>query len=139
MLVSRIMHGPVTTITPDTSVRAAAALMGKLSIGALPVCEGGKPVGFITDRDIVVRWVSRINADDTVGPIMTRDLVSCDPDETVEKAAHIMSNAQVRRIVVLDASGEIVGILTLGDIAHYASEELAGQILGEIVERRDRY
>ena len=136
MLISRIMRRPVTMIAPDTPVRAAAALMGELGIGALPVCVNGKPVGIITDRDIVVRWASRLAADCTVAPIMTPNVVTCRFDQTIERAAYLMSDMQIRRLVVLDAADRIAGIVSLGDIANDANEELAGQTLGEIAETR---
>lgn len=136
MLVSRIMRKPVAIITPQTSVQTAAALMSNLNTGALPVCENGRPVGIITDRDIVVRWATTAGADCRIAPFMTPGVVTCRADQTVEQAAYLMSDLRIRRLVVLDAQGEIVGIVTLGDIANDASEELAGQTLGEIVEER---
>jgi len=102
--------------------------MGKLNIGALPVCEEGHPVGIVTDRDIVVRWAPNAVADSRIAPIMTRNVVTCRTDQTIEDAAHLMSDLQIRRLVVLDTSDEIAGILTLGDIPNDASEELAGQL-----------
>lgn len=136
MLVGRVMHAPVTTVTPETSVRAAAALMAELDLGVLPVCEQGRPIGMLTDRDIVMRWIPNAVADSTVGPIMTPGVVTCRAEQTVQQVAHLMSDRQVRRIVVVDADGRIAGIVTLGDIARDASEELAGQTLGEIIEDR---
>lgn len=136
MLVSRIMRTPVTIITPQTSVRTAAALMANLNLGALPVCDNGRPVGIVTDRDIVLRWAAKALADSPVGPIMTPRVATCHVGQTIAQAAYLMSDLQIRRLVVLDAAGEIVGMLTLGDIANDASEELAGQTLGEIVETR---
>lgn len=136
MLVSRIMRAPVTTITPDTSVQVAAALMAKLDLGALPVCEDGRLVGIVTDRDIVVRWAARSVVNSPVAPFMSPDVVTCRADQTVKEAAYLMSDMQIRRLGVLDAEGAVVGMITLGDIARDASEELAGQTLGEIVEER---
>lgn len=136
MLVSYIMRTPVATLTPDTSVRAAAALMAELNLGVLPVCDHDYPIGIITDRDILIRWVPKAVADSNIEPIMTPDIVTCRADQTVEQAAYLMSDKQIRRLVVVDSSGKIVGIITLGDIANDASEELAGQTLGEIVEER---
>ncbi|TNF21438.1 MAG: CBS domain-containing protein [Rhodobacteraceae bacterium] len=136
MLVSRIMRKPVTTVTPDTSVQAAAVLMATLDVGALAVCVNGHPVGILTDRDIVVRWATRTFADSLVAPIMTVGVATCRADQTVEQAAHLMSDLQIRRLVVLDEAGRIVGMVTLGDIANDADEELAGQTLGEVVETR---
>ena len=136
MLVSRIMRRPVTTVTPDTSVRAAAALMKELGIGVLPVCENGQPIGIVTDRDIVVRWVPTITVDCAIASLMTRDVVTCRADQTVKHAAHLLADLQIRRLVVVDDLGKIAGMITLGDIANDTSEELAGQTLGEIVEQR---
>lgn len=136
MLVSRIMRKPVTTITLETSVQAAAALMGKLDIGVLPICDNGRPVGIVTDRDIVVRWASNAVADTPIAPIMTPNVLTCRLDQTIEQAAYLMSDKQIRRLVVLDASDAIVGIVTLGDIANDANEVLAGETMGEIVEKR---
>lgn len=136
MLVSRIMRKPVAIITPDTSVQTAAALMANLNTGVLPVCDGGRPVGIITDRDIVVKWATKPVSDSRVAPIMTPSVVTCRADQTVEQAAYLMSDLRIRRLVVLDADDEVVGIVTLGDIASDASEELAGQTLGEIVDAR---
>ena len=135
-MVSRIMRTPVTVIGPDTSVRAAASLMREFGIGALPVCENMRPIGIVTDRDIVTRWVSKIAVDSPVAEIMTKAIVTCQSDQTVECAAHSMANAQVRRLVVIDRARKVVGIITLGDIANDADETLAGETLGEIVETR---
>jgi len=139
MLVSRIMRTPVTTVTADTSVRAAAALMGALRLGVLPVCRRDRPVGIITDRDIAIRWVPNAIADTDIAPFMTPHVVTCRPDHSVEEAAYLMSAKQIRRLVVVNEAGGIAGMLTLGDIANDASETLAGQTLGEIVEARCGY
>ncbi|MFP7674495.1 CBS domain-containing protein [Marivita sp. S0852] len=130
------MRKPVTLISPDTSVRAAAALMRELQIGALPVCKNLYPIGIVTDRDIVTRWACRMVSDCAIAQIMTRNVITCNLDQTIECAAHVMSDAQIRRLVVVDNMGRAVGILTLGDIANDANEVLAGQTLGEIVELR---
>ena len=136
MLVSHIMRKPVTIVTPDTSVRAAAALMAELGLGVLPVCDHRRPIGILTDRDIVIRWAHQTTADTTIAVIMTSQIVTCRADQTVEQAAYLMSDWQIRRLVVVDCAGEIAGIVTMGDIARDANEELAGQTLGEIVEVR---
>ncbi|MEB8386987.1 CBS domain-containing protein [Rhodobacteraceae bacterium KMM 6894] len=136
MLVSRIMRSPVTTVTPDTPVQVAAGLMGALGIGALPVCAEGQLIGIVTDRDIVVRWFSCASVDGPVRQIMTGDVVTCRADQTIASAAWKMADLQIRRLPVLDADGALVGMLSLGDIANDASEEIAGQALGEIVELR---
>ncbi|ABV92194.1 putative signal transduction protein with CBS domains [Dinoroseobacter shibae DFL 12 = DSM 16493] len=136
MLVSRIMRKPVMTVAPEASVQTAAALMANLDIGALAVVDDGRPVGILTDRDIVVRHAAKAGTDALVGTVMTPCVVTCRSDQTIERAAHLMADRQIRRLVVLDADNRVVGLLSLGDIANDASEELAGQTLGEIVETR---
>lgn len=138
MMVHEIMQSNVTTIGPNTSVRAAAALMANLDIGMLPVCEDGRPVGLVTDRDLVVRLMFDLapNADLPVGALMSRPVHDCRPDHDVVRAARLMGQSRVRRLVVCDDAGALIGVLSLGDIARDASEELAGQALGETVEYR---
>lgn len=136
MLVRQIMRSPVTFVTPDTSVRAAAALMKEMSVGMLPVCAKSGPVGIVTDRDIAIRWAPNAVEDGPVSAIMSPLVHVCRQDEAVEKIAHFMGDTQIRRLLVLDEKDRMVGVVTLGDIARDASEELAGQALGEIVECR---
>lgn len=136
MLVKHIMRAPAITVTPDTSVRAAAALMDKFSTGVLPVVLDGLAVGVITDRDITIRWVPSSTVDTTVASIMSSEVVICRADQTVEEAAHVMADRQIRQVVVVGAKGVIQGVVLLDNIANDASEELAGQTLGEIVEHR---
>lgn len=134
--VERVMSRPVSTISPKTSVRAAAAMMKEHGLGFLPVCVDGRPVGLVTDRDIVARWVPLVVYDASVDSIMTPNVITCLASQSVREAAHIMGDRQIRRLVVLDDTGAVCGVLTLGDIANDVSEELAGQTLGEIVELR---
>ncbi|CTQ33294.1 CBS domain-containing protein [Jannaschia rubra] len=140
MRVGKIMQADVSTVGPRTSVRAAAALMKDRGVGLLPVCTGGRPLGVVTDRDLMMRMLPDLRHDNDlpVRAVMTRGVLTCGPDDDIVAAARIMGDAQVRRLVVCDAEGRVCGILSLGDIARDASEELAGQALGEIVEDRGR-
>ncbi|WP_324754218.1 CBS domain-containing protein [Roseovarius sp. Pro17] len=132
------MRTRVTTIGPNTSVRAAAALMGDRDIGMLPVCLRGKPIGIVTDRDLVIRLLSNLGpvSDVPVRKIMTRPVMVCRADCDIVQAARLMGEWQIRRLMVCDEGGRLVGVISLGDIARDASEELAGQALGETVECR---
>ncbi|WP_113910930.1 CBS domain-containing protein [Roseovarius dicentrarchi] len=138
MLVSHIMQTRVTAIGPRTSIRAAAALMADRDIGVLPVCKDRVPVGILTDRDLVIRLLSDLGrvSDRAVRTVMTCPVITCRADQSVLDAARLMGARQIRRLIVCDAAGCLVGMLSLGDIARDASEELAGQGLGEIVECR---
>ena len=138
MLVHQIMQTRVTAIGPNTSVRAAAALMADRDVGVLPVCLRGKPIGIVTDRDLVIRLLSNLGpiADLPVRKIMTRPVMTCRADCDIVQAARLMGEQQIRRLMVCDEGGCLVGVISLGDIARDASEELAGQALGEMVECR---
>ena len=111
MEISEIMTGQVISICEDEPVTAAARLMKRFNIGAVPVRdEKGRLRGIVTDRDIVLRCVaSDAAADDTrVGEIMSRNLETVSPHDDAEKAASRMSDRQVRRLPVADG-GKLVG------------------------------
>lgn len=138
MDVSAAMSQETLSLVPWASVRDAATIMRNRDVAALPVLDTAGPVGLVTDRDLVLRLLPR---DGDVGSLpvsvaMTSDPVSCFADEDVAQAAAIMGEAQVRHLLVLDRAGGLAGVLSVDDIAENASEELAGQALGEIVEKR---
>ena len=138
MRIKAVMSKPVISISPNDTVISAADAMRRHAIGALPVLEQGRPVGMITDRDIVIRAVSGQRDINSllVREAMSAGPVSCRADQTVSEAAAIMGDVQVKRLLVLDKSKYVVGVLSLGDIARDVSEELAGQALGEVSEFR---
>lgn len=138
MRVSKIMQPRPSVVGPRTSVRAAAALMADRDIGLLPVVEDGRVIGVVSDRDLALRLLPDALSvpDRPVSQVMTRSVCMCRADLNVVEAARIMGDRQIRRLLVQDAAGRLAGILSLGDIARDASEELAGQALGEIVENR---
>lgn len=140
MLIRRVMSAPVIGVTPETTAREAAERMRAHGIGALPVCRKDWPVGIVTDRDIVIRALAAPTCDPgsqtRVEDIMSPDVITCFEDQDVTEAAAVMGERQVRRLLVVDRSGTPVGMLSVGDIAEHVSEELAGQVLGEIREIR---
>lgn len=138
MKVHQIMRSTIVQIAPDTSVRAAAALMEMLDIGILPICEDGRPLGIVTDRDIVVRLMAKTGAaiDVPICEIMSQPVLTCRADDDIKVIAAIMGDHQVRRLLALDDAGRVVGVVSVGDIARDADEVIAGEILGEIVEFR---
>jgi len=142
MLISRIMSAPVIGATAETTIREAAKQMRAHNIGALPVFRNDRPIGILTDRDIVLRALAARGfargPDTSVTDVMSRDVITCFDDHEVADAAALMGEQQVRRLLVMNHAGEPVGILSLGDIAEHASEELAGQALGEVSEARAR-
>lgn len=114
-----VMTKVVTAISPVDTQRQAAKLMRKLDVGSLPVCIEGKPVGIVTDRDLVLRSMADgRDADDcTVEAVMTRDLHTISDRAAVADAMAMMQSTQVRRLIVTDEAGQMVGIVSLGDLA----------------------
>lgn len=135
MKICDIMSDRVISIEQNEPVSAAARLLKRCNIGALPVCdEKGKLRGMITDRDIVVRCVAAdADPDSTrVAEIMSRGIITTDPSEDVQTAVRLMSQDQVRRLPVLD-SGRLVGMVTLCDMARNSSCDMeASEALTEI-------
>ncbi|UYN95561.1 MAG: CBS domain-containing protein [Enhydrobacter sp.] len=119
MRVSEIMTRGVETIAPAASLQQAAAAMEAMGVGSLPVCEGGRLVGAITDRDIVVRGVAAgvVPVDGFVRDCMTEDIAYAFEDEDAEAVLERMKVLQVRRLAILDRDRRLVGIVSLGDVA----------------------
>lgn len=134
MQVKEVMTRNVELTDPDATLAEAATMMRELDIGPLPVVDAGRLVGFITDRDITVRATSdgRDPNVATVGDVMSRDVVFCFEDEDVKDAARMMESRQIRRLVVLNRSHQLVGLLSLGDLALTTGDE---QLAGEVLER----
>ena len=116
--VSEVMTSDVKVVRPDESVQKAAAIMSEQDIGALPVCDGTRLKGMITDRDIAVRAVASGRGVDTpVREVMTDEVIWCTQDSDIQDLLKRMGADQVRRIPVLDANRNLVGIVALGDLA----------------------
>lgn len=134
MKVSQCMTRDVRTISPDQPIREAARLMAEMDIGCLPVGEGDRLVGMITDRDIAVRAVSRGKGPDTaIRDAMTEDVKYCFEDEDIDHVVQNMGDIQVRRLPVLSREKRLIGIVALGDLAQSRDlRQSVGQALGSI-------
>ncbi|MEQ9257646.1 MAG: CBS domain-containing protein [Roseovarius sp.] len=139
MQVSQIMSRAVVSIAPDATVREAAEVLRRHDIGVLPVVEKDRAVGIVTDRDIVLNILPDATQaiDRPVHEAMSPRPVCCRKDQSVADAAALMGDEQIERLLVVDGQGRLVGVLSVGDIAVNASEELAGQAVGEICEDRN--
>ena len=117
-LVRELMAEPVVTVTADATLTDAARMMRDADIGDVIVVKKTKPVGVLTDRDIVVRSVAENRTPGTVtaGEICTTDVVSVGPDAEISQAIALMRRAAVRRLPVTEM-GELVGVLSLGELA----------------------
>ena len=140
--VHELMTRGVRTMAPGDSVTRAAQAMDELDVGVIPVCDGNKLLGVITDRDIAVRGVARGIAleQSPVKEIMSDDVCWCYADDDVDDALEKMSAAQVRRLPVVDRDKRLVGILSIGDVAAKGNAKSTGEPLGSISEpaRPDR-
>jgi CBS domain-containing protein len=117
--VADIMTRSIATVQRDETLQAAAERMREMDVGSLPVLDGKAIAGMVTDRDITVRGVAAgmIPQESRVADVMTEEIRWCRADDSVEQVLAEMGDAQVRRLAVLDANNEIVGIVALGDIA----------------------
>ena len=117
--IADIMTRSIATVRRDETLQAAARRMQEMDVGSLPVLDGEAIAGVVTDRDIAVRGVAAgmIPQESLVADVMTAELRFCRADDTIEQAMAEMGDLQVRRLPVLDAQNEIVGIVSLGDLA----------------------
>ena len=119
MQIKEIMTPNVEVVGPDDTLQAAAKKMRDLDVGAIPVRDGEKVHGILTDRDITVRAVAQ-GLDPRSTPtasVMTREICWCYEDASVEEAEKLLSDNQIRRILVMDRDQQLVGIVSLGDLA----------------------
>lgn len=132
--VRDVMTDRPRCVTPETPVSEAARLMKSEDVGSLPVLEGDKLTGIVTDRDIVVQAI----ADEKdprgmpVREVASREVVTIGPEEDLSEALKLMASNQVRRIPVVDEDSRLVGIVAQADIAREVKEKDSGQMLQDI-------
>jgi CBS domain-containing protein len=135
MQLREIMTRNVETITSDATLQEAAEKMKQLNVGSIPVLDGKQLLGIVTDRDITVRATAEGREHSMkVRDIMTREVVCGYEDQSVQDAAQLMKEHQIRRLPVMNRSQELVGIVALGDLAEDASEKTSGKVLKEVSE-----
>jgi CBS domain-containing protein len=134
MSVRDIMTIKPVCCTPEAKLEAVARLMVEHDCGEIPVCDAGKLIGVVTDRDILVRTIAK--GRDPLGvavrQVMTRKVYTVRASDSVERALSIMERRQVRRLPVVDSRGKLVGIISQADIAEILPEQKAGELLFEI-------
>lgn len=135
MRINEIMSRDVEVARPQDTIQDVARKMRDIDTGAIPVCDGDKVRGVVTDRDIVIRAVCEARSFETpVTDVMTADVEYCYEDDDIMAAADKMAELQVRRLIVLDHDQRLVGIVSLGDIAQQGKDKTTGQALEEISE-----
>lgn len=136
MKVKDAMHGPAEWVDEETPVSDIAERMAMDDIGAVPIGKDDRLVGMITDRDLAVRVVAKgLNARQTrARDVMTKNVIYCRTEETVEDAVHLMDQKKVRRLPVLDDKKRLVGMLSMGDVAHSGGLQLAGEMTRAVAD-----
>ena len=130
MKLKSCMHKGAQWMSPDTPVKMLADTMLEHDIGAILIGENDRLVGMVTDRDITVRGVA--NGNDisalTARDVMTKGIVWCRDNDDLTHAANLMQSKQIRRLPVIDKNKRLVGILSLGDLSHAATERTAAGV-----------
>ena len=130
MKVSEVMTTEVETIGAEQTAREAASFMLRADAGSIPVCDGDRVIGMITDRDIAVRGVAEGRGPDTpVSELMSDGIICAHEDEDVTDVAQRMSDEQVRRLPIVDSEEKLIGIVSLGDLVREARGETAHQAI----------
>jgi CBS domain-containing protein len=135
------MRKAVHFAVPDLSLQSAALLMADTDVGFLPVCDDGLHVwGVLTDRDIVVRACAMGCAPATtpVKDVMTRAVIACRPDDSIDHAEELMEQHRKSRILVTDEQAKLLGVISLSDIALLERPGRAGRTLRRIASREAR-
>ena len=139
MKVKSSMHKGVEWVSPDTPLRVLANIMREQDIGAIPIGENDRLIGMVTDRDVTVRAVA--NGTDTsvltARDVMTKGIVWCGDSDDVTHAANVMQSNHIRRLPVIDKNKRMVGILSLGDLSHTATERTTAAVTKAVTAHHD--
>ena len=134
MQIKDVMTKGVEIVRPDETLQDAARKMKSIDVGPLPVCDGDQIVGMITDRDIIIRATAE-GRDPKTTPVkeaMTPNVVCVYEDQDIDEAATLMKERQIRRLAVLDRNKNLVGILSLGDLAEETGAKTSGRVLESV-------
>jgi CBS domain-containing protein len=137
MRVSEVMTKDPACCTPETGLREVGRLMVENDCGEIPVVDGKRtmrPVGVVTDRDIVVRCVAEAKnpLEAEAGDVMSSPVVTITPDMSLEQVADLMEEHQLRRVPVVDEAGAICGIVAQADIARHAPARDVAEVVREV-------
>jgi CBS domain-containing protein len=136
MQAQELMTRDPACCTPEDSAQKAAELMSQHDCGAIPVVDDEQSrhlCGMITDRDIAIRGVARGRGADTkVADLMTNDVECCSADSDIKEVERVMTSRQVRRVPIIDADGELIGIVSQADLA---TSDIDEEEVGIVIER----
>ena len=136
MKLREIMTSNVEVIHPDDTLQTAAEKMRDRDIGFLPVCDGDRLIGVLTDRDLITRALAEgMESKVMLGrDLVTSPAIYCFDDQSVDEAAKLMHDNQIRRLVILSRDKRMVGVVSLGDLAISADDKLSGEVLQSVSE-----
>ena len=136
--IKEIMSTDCVTVTLNDNLYEIALKMKQNDIGFIPVVEGKKLVGVVTDRDLVIRGYAEKHSGSTaVGEVISKDVTTISPDATIDEAAKLMARQKIRRLPVVE-NGELIGVVAIADLAiREVFVDEAGQALSEISENVD--
>ncbi len=133
MKIRDVMSKDVQVARPEDTLQNVAGRMAAGDFGFIPVADGDRLIGALTDRDIVVRAVaSGAGPEARVLDILSRDALVVRADDDLKVALDLMSSRQIRRLPVVDRDGRLVGVVSLGDLSTRVKERYAGEALEEI-------
>jgi CBS domain-containing protein len=138
--IKEIMTRDPVVSRPDATLREAAQTMRELDSGVLPIGEDDRLLGILTDRDITIRATAEGKDPNStpVREVMSSEVVACFEDDDEQDAAAKMQEHQLRRLVVLDRNERLVGIVSMGDLALYTTDDrLAGEVTEAVSEPTD--
>src|SRR3954470_4136632 len=133
MNVAEIMTTNIDSCSPESTCKEVAMKMKKLDVGVVPICDNDKLVGIVTDRDLVIKgFANDLSGDSTISELVTNNVVKGSKEMSLEDAARVMSQHQIRRLPIVDKD-KLVGMVSLGDLAvNNQSSDEAGQALKDI-------
>jgi len=133
MKIRDVMSKDVQVARPEDTLQNVAGRMAAGDFGFIPVADGDRLIGALTDRDIVVRGVaSGAGPEARVLDVLSRDALVVRADDDLKVALDLMSSRQIRRLPVVDKDGRLVGVVSLGDLSTRVKERYAGEALEEI-------
>ena len=132
--ISDVMTQNPSTVESNQTIVDAAKLMKTEDVGLVPIVEGQKLIGTITDRDIAIKVVAagKDPQSTKVQEIASTNLVTVDPQQDLDEALRLMARHQVRRLPVVEEDGKIVGVVAQADVAEHASDQQTGELVEEI-------
>ena len=131
-----VMTSSPRSVESSTPITEVAQLMKSEDVGAIPITDGDRLVGIVTDRDITIVVVAggKDPQSTTAGEIASQDLVTVDPQQDLDEALRLMAQHQVRRIPVVEEDGKLVGMLAQKDVADNTDATRTGEVVEEISE-----